>query len=136
MGATKVRTGITDNVVATTLFMFVLVRPLVNTLSSGVNHHASVLYFNSLTTVFAIPVLSTLRGISSPCTTFNLIVYTLLVIDFCASVDKVLGTRVFPTRIHTLNINLSCTITGTVFNNSTRCMTLSLGSVKVRATFF
>ena len=84
---------------AATLFLFMLLQPVVGALSDKIGRRPILIAFGVLGTIFTVPILSALHTIQSMWGAFFLIMAALVIVSGYTSINAVVKAELFPTEI-------------------------------------
>ncbi|KFK91730.1 MULTISPECIES: MFS family transporter [unclassified Serratia (in: enterobacteria)] len=118
------------------LFIYMLLQPLIGALSDKIGRRSSMLIFTSLATLLTVPILFTLKNVTSPYAAFGLIVLALFIVSFYTSISGLLKAEMFPPEVRALGVGLSYAVANAMFGGSAEYVALSLKSFGVEQAFF
>ncbi|WP_337264156.1 MULTISPECIES: MFS family transporter [unclassified Serratia (in: enterobacteria)] len=118
------------------LFIYMLLQPLIGALSDKIGRRSSMLIFTSLATLLTVPILFTLKSVTSPYAAFGLIVLALFIVSFYTSISGLLKAEMFPAEVRALGVGLSYAVANAMFGGSAEYVALSLKSFGVEHAFF
>lgn len=118
------------------LFIYMLLQPLIGALSDKIGRRNSMLIFTSLATLLTVPILFTLKNVTSPYAAFGLIVLALFIVSFYTSISGLLKAEMFPPEVRALGVGLSYAVANAMFGGSAEYVALSLKSFGVEHAFF
>lgn len=118
------------------LFIYMLLQPLIGALSDKIGRRSSMLIFTSLATLLTVPILYTLKSVTSPYAAFGLIVLALFIVSFYTSISGLLKAEMFPAEVRALGVGLSYAVANAMFGGSAEYVALSLKSFGVEHAFF
>jgi MHS family alpha-ketoglutarate permease-like MFS transporter len=132
--------GFTKNtatlVSAATLFFFMLIQPLIGTISDRIGRRPLLIGFGVLGTIFTVPILSSLNHIHSPYQAFFLIMAALLIVSGYTSINAVVKAELFPVEIRTLGVGLPYAITVSIFGGTAEYVALWFKEVGLESGFY
>ena len=120
--------GTASVIMTAALFVYMLAQPLFGALSDKIGRRTSMLCFGSLATLFTVPILSALQGVTSPC--------ALMIVSFYTSISGILKAEMFPAQVRALGVGLSYAVANALFGGSAEYVALSLKSVGVEHVFY
>lgn len=103
---------------AATLFVFMLLQPLVGALSDRIGRRPILITFGVLGTVATVPILSALNHVTSCWTAFFLIMLALTIVSGYTSINAVVKAELFPVEIRTLGVGLPYAVTVSLFGGT------------------
>lgn len=132
--------GMTKNdstlISAATLFLFMLLQPLVGALSDKIGRRPILIAFGVLGTLFTVPILSTLHTIDTLWGAFFLIMAALIIVSGYTSINAVVKAELFPTEIRALGVGLPYALTVSVFGGTAEYIALWFKSVGMESGFY
>jgi len=117
------------------LFVFMCLQPVLGGLSDRIGRRNNMLLFGGIGTLMAIPLMTTLRYVSSPYLAFVLIAFALAVVSLYTSVAGIVKAEVFPTELRALGVGLSYAVANGLFGGSAEFVALSLKSYGHESAF-
>jgi MHS family alpha-ketoglutarate permease-like MFS transporter len=109
---------------AATLLVYMLLHPLVGGLSDVIGRRPILISFGVLGVLLTVPVLSTLRGVTSPYEAFALIMLMLVVVSGYTSINAVVKAELFPVEIRALGVGLPYALAVAIFGGSAETVAL------------
>lgn len=109
---------------AATLFVFMLVQPLIGALSDRIGRRPILIAFGILGTLFTVPILSALAHVHTSLSAFMFIMFALLIVSGYTSINAVVKAELFPVEIRTLGVGLPYAITVSVFGGTAEYVAL------------
>ena len=109
---------------AGSLFVFMLVQPLVGWLSDAVGRRPVLIAFGVLGTLGTVPVLKALASTKSLAQGFLLLTLALLVISGYTAINAVVKAELFPTTIRALGVGFPYAVTVSVFGGTAEYLAL------------
>ena len=121
-------TGLSKNdapiISAASLFVFMLVQPLVGALSDKVGRKPILIAFGVLGTLFTVPILTSLSNASSLWSAFFHIMIALLIVSGYTAINAVVKAELFPVEIRSLGVGLPYAIAVSVFGGTAEYIAL------------
>lgn len=109
---------------AATLFVFMLIQPLIGALSDKIGRRPILIAFGVLGTICTVPILSALNHVQSSLGAFALIMIALIVVSGYTSINAVVKAELFPVEIRTLGVGLPYAITVSIFGGTAEYIAL------------
>jgi MHS family alpha-ketoglutarate permease-like MFS transporter len=109
---------------AATLLVYMVLQPLVGGLSDVIGRRPILISFGVLGVLLTVPVLSTLRGVTSPYEAFALIMLMLVVVSGYTSINAVVKAELFPVEIRALGVGLPYALAVAIFGGSAETVAL------------
>lgn len=121
---------------ASTLFVFMLVQPLIGALSDKIGRRPILISFGVLGTLCTVPILTMLNHIQSPMAAFLLIMFALLIVSNYTSINAVVKAELFPVEIRTLGVGLPYAITVSLFGGTAEYVALWFKNQGIESGFY
>ncbi|WP_027896306.1 MFS transporter [Zestomonas thermotolerans] len=121
---------------AATLFLFMLLQPLVGSLSDRIGRRPVLIAFGVLGTLFTYPILSTLHHIETWWGAFFLIMAALIIVSGYTSINAVVKAELFPTEIRALGVGLPYALTVSIFGGTAEYVALWFKSIGLESGFY
>jgi MHS family alpha-ketoglutarate permease-like MFS transporter len=121
---------------AATLFLFMLLQPLVGALSDKVGRRPILIAFGVLGTLFTYPILSTLHTVQTWWGAFFLIMAALIIVSGYTSINAVVKAELFPTEIRALGVGLPYALTVSIFGGTAEYVALWFKSIGMESGFY
>ncbi|OLU21117.1 alpha-ketoglutarate permease [Pseudomonas sp. PA1(2017)] len=121
---------------AATLFLFMLLQPLVGALSDKIGRRPILIAFGVLGTLFTYPILTTLHTVQSWWGAFFLIMAALIIVSGYTSINAVVKAELFPTEIRALGVGLPYALTVSIFGGTAEYVALWFKSVGMESGFY
>ena len=125
-----------SHVMTACLFLFMLLQPLFGALSDRIGRRNNMLLFAGLGTLATVPLLATLKHVSSPLTAFALITLALAIVSFYTSVSGLVKAEMFPPELRALGVGLSYAIANALFGGSAEYVALALKTAGHETGFY
>ena len=109
---------------ATTLFIFMLIQPLIGALSDRVGRRPILITFGVLGALCTVPILTLLNHVTDFWTAFALIMIALTIVSCYTSINAVVKAELFPVEIRTLGVGLPYALTVSVFGGTAEYIAL------------
>jgi len=111
---------------AATLFIFMLVQPLIGLLSDHMGRRPILIAFGVLGMLFTLPILNALSHATNVWQIFFLITFALLIVSGYTSINAVVKAELFPAEIRALGVGFPYALTVSIFGGSAEYIALSL----------
>lgn len=121
---------------AATLFLFMLLQPVIGALSDKIGRRPILIAFGVLGTLFTVPILSTLHTVQTWWGAFFLIMAALLIVSGYTSINAVVKAELFPTEIRALGVGLPYAITVSVFGGTAEYVALWFKSIGMETGYY
>ncbi|UFH48713.1 MFS family transporter [Pseudomonas sp. KNUC1026] len=118
------------------LFLYMCMQPLFGMLADRIGRRASMMWFGALGAVFTLPILLTLKTVTSPFLAFVLIVVALAIVSFYTSISGLVKAEMFPPEVRALGVGLSYAVANAIFGGSAEFVALSLKSAGNENAFY
>jgi MHS family alpha-ketoglutarate permease-like MFS transporter len=105
---------------------FLLLQPIVGSLSDRIGRRTCLLIFSGGMTLLAVPLLSALAHASSPLAAFALIFAALAVLSFYTSVSGLFKAELFPAGVRALGVSMGHAIASALFGGTAEYAALFL----------
>ncbi|MDT3719442.1 MFS transporter [Pseudomonas oryzihabitans] len=121
---------------AATLFLFMLLQPLVGALSDKIGRRPVLIAFGVLGTLFTYPILTALGSVTSWWGAFWLIMAALVIVSFYTSINAVVKAELFPTEIRALGVGLPYALTVSIFGGTAEYVALWFKSIGLESGYY
>lgn len=128
----KVSTMIT----AATLFVFMLLQPIVGYISDKIGRRPLLISFGVLGSICTLPILSTLHHVSNPMNAFFLIMIALTIVSGYTAINAIVKAELFPTEIRALGVGLPYALTVSMFGGTAEYIALWFKNIGVEQGFY
>jgi MHS family dicarboxylic acid transporter PcaT-like MFS transporter len=125
-----------SSVMTFALFVYMCMQPVFGALSDRIGRRNNMLLFGILGTVATVPIMMTLRHVTSPYLAFFLIVLALAIVSFYTSVAGIVKAEMFPPEVRALGVGLAYAIANAIFGGSAEYVALGLKSMGHESAFF
>lgn len=109
---------------ASTLFLYMLMQPLVGALSDRIGRRPVLIAFGVLGTLLTVPILSSLRAVQTPAQAFWLILAALTIVSGYTAINAVVKAELFPVQIRALGVGLPYALTVALFGGTAEYVAL------------
>ena len=121
---------------AATLFLFMLLQPMVGALSDKIGRRPILIAFGVLGTLFTYPILTTLHTVQSWWGAFFLIMAALIIVSGYTSINAVVKAELFPTEVRALGVGLPYALTVSIFGGTAEYVALWFKSIGLESGFY
>lgn len=121
---------------AATLFVFMLLQPLIGGLSDRVGRRPILIAFGVLGTLCTVPLLTALNHVSSAWSAFFYIMLALTIVSGYTSINAVVKAELFPVEIRTLGVGLPYAVTVSLFGGTAEYIAFWFKSRGMESGFF
>ncbi|KTC38237.1 alpha-ketoglutarate permease [Pseudomonas sp. ABAC21] len=118
------------------LFVYMCMQPLFGMLSDRIGRRNSMLWFGALGTLCTVPILLTLKTVTSPFLAFVLIALALAIVSFYTSISGLVKAEMFPPHVRALGVGLAYAVANAIFGGSAEYVALGLKSMGMENTFY
>jgi len=118
------------------LFLYMCMQPLFGMLADKIGRRSSMLWFGGLGALCTVPILLTLKSISSPFLAFVLITLALAIVSFYTSISGLVKAEMFPPEVRALGVGLAYAVANAVFGGSAEYVALSLKAQGMENAFY
>ncbi len=120
---------------ASTLFLYMLLQPLVGALSDRIGRRRILVAFGVLGTLCTWPILSSLRD-ATPVQAFWLILGALVIVSGYTAINAVVKAELFPVEVRALGVGLPYALTVALFGGSAEYVALWFKDIGHETGFF
>ena len=121
---------------ALSLFLFMLLQPLVGALSDRIGRRPLLIAFGVLGTLCTVPILTQLSVASTFWGAFVLIMAALVIVSGYTSINAVVKAELFPTHIRALGVGLPYALTVSIFGGTAEYVALWFKSVGLESGYY
>ncbi|MNN15882.1 Alpha-ketoglutarate permease [compost metagenome] len=121
---------------AASLFLFMLLQPIMGALSDRVGRRPLLLGFGVMGTLCTVPILSVLQNVTSMWGAFALIMFALVIVSGYTSVNAIVKAELFPAEIRAIGVGLPYALTQSVAGGTVEYVALWFKSVGNESGFF
>ncbi len=118
------------------LFFYMCMQPVFGMLADKIGRRNSMLWFGALGTLCTVPILLTLKTVSSPFLAFVLITLALAIVSFYTSISGLVKAEMFPPQVRALGVGLAYAVANAIFGGSAEYVALGLKSMGMENTFY
>jgi MFS transporter, MHS family, alpha-ketoglutarate permease len=105
-------------IMASALFLFMLLQPVVGAISDRVGRRRVLLAFGVMGTLCTVPILSALQGTRDPWLAFLLILSGLVIVSGYTAINAVVKAELFPTHVRALGVGFPYALTVALFGGT------------------
>ena len=109
---------------AATLFVYMLIQPLVGALSDRIGRRPILIAFGVLGTICTIPLMNAIGNASSALSAFFLIMLALIIVSGYTAINAVVKAELFPVHIRALGVGLPFSIAVSIFGGTASMIAL------------
>lgn len=121
---------------ASTLFVFMLLQPLVGALSDRIGRRPVLIAFGVLGTLLTVPILSRLQSVGSAGEAFWLVMLALVALSGYTAINAVVKAELFPVEIRALGVGLPYALTVAVFGGTAESVALWFKRAGLESGFY
>ncbi|WP_372016730.1 MFS transporter [Pseudoxanthomonas sp. 10H] len=121
---------------ASTLFVFMLLQPLVGALSDRIGRRPVLIAFGVLGTLLTVPILSRLQSVQGAMDAFWLVMLALVVLSGYTAINAVVKAELFPVEIRALGVGLPYALTVAVFGGTAESVALWFKRTGLESGFY
>ena len=121
---------------ASTLFVFMLLQPLVGALSDRIGRRPVLIAFGVLGTLLTVPILSRLQSVGGAAEAFWLVLLALVVLSGYTAINAVVKAELFPVEIRALGVGLPYALTVAVFGGTAESVALWFKRAGMESGFY
>jgi len=125
-----------SDVMTVCLLIYALMQPLFGALSDRIGRRTSMIAFGALAAIFTVPIMTTLRGASSPLMAGVLITCALAIVSLYTSIGGLIKAEMFPVQVRALGVGLSYAVANAVFGGSAEYVALWFKKAGVEPYFY
>jgi MHS family dicarboxylic acid transporter PcaT-like MFS transporter/MHS family alpha-ketoglutarate permease-like MFS transporter len=118
------------------LFLYMCMQPFFGMLADKIGRRNSMLWFGALGTLCTVPILLSLKSVSSPFLAFVLITVALAIVSFYTSISGLVKAEMFPPEVRALGVGLAYAVANAIFGGSAEYVALSLKAVGMENSFY
>jgi MHS family dicarboxylic acid transporter PcaT-like MFS transporter/MHS family alpha-ketoglutarate permease-like MFS transporter len=118
------------------LFLYMCMQPFFGMLADKIGRRNSMLWFGALGTLCTVPILLSLKTVSSPFLAFVLITLALAIVSFYTSISGLVKAEMFPPEVRALGVGLAYAVANAIFGGSAEYVALSLKAVGMENSFY
>jgi len=121
---------------ASTLFVYMLLQPVVGALSDRIGRRRVLVAFGVLGTLFTVPILSALQGVQDPVHAFWLLMAALAILSGYTAINAVVKAELFPVEIRALGVGLPYALAVALFGGTAEYVALWFKKIGLETGFY
>jgi len=121
---------------ASTLFLYMLLQPLVGALSDRIGRRPVLIAFGVLGTLLTVPILTRLQSVQDAGEAFWLVMLALVVVSGYTAINAVVKAELFPVQVRALGVGLPYAITVAVFGGTAEPVALWFKRIGLEPGFY
>jgi len=121
---------------ASTLFVFMLLQPLVGALSDRIGRRPVLIAFGVLGTLMTVPILGRLQAVQGATEAFWLVMAALVVLSGYTAINAVVKAELFPVEIRALGVGLPYALTVAIFGGTAESVALWFKNIGMESGFY
>ena len=121
---------------ASTLFLYMLMQPVVGALSDRIGRRPILIAFGILGTLLTVPILSQLQSVSTTAQAFWLIMAALTIVSGYTAINAVVKAELFPVEIRALGVGLPYALTVAIFGGTAEYVALWFKNIGHESGFY
>lgn len=121
---------------AATLFIYMLLQPVVGALSDRIGRRPVLIAFGVLGTLLTVPILSTLQNVSTGTQAFWLVMAALVIVSGYTSINAVVKAELFPVEVRALGVALPYALTVAIFGGTAEAVALWFKQAGMESGFY
>lgn len=118
VNSAKMPIATASQIMSVCLFLFMLMQPVMGALSDRIGRRANMLIFSVGGTVLVVPLVTLLRGTSSPLVAGALITLALALVSFYTSVSGIIKAEMFPPHVRALGVGFAYALANALFGGT------------------
>lgn len=118
------------------LLVFIVLQPLGGALSDRIGRRKLLIFFGVGGTLLTVPLMTVLGKTSNPLVAFGLMMLGLTVVTGYTSVNAIVKTELFPTKVRALGVGLPYALTLAIFGGTVETVALALKRAGHESLFF
>jgi MHS family alpha-ketoglutarate permease-like MFS transporter len=123
-------------ITASTLFVFMLLQPLVGFLSDKIGRRPLLISFGVLGSLCTLPILSKLHYVATPLDAFFLIMIALTIVSGYTAINAIVKAELFPSEIRALGVGLPYALTVSMFGGTAEYIALWFKKIGLEQGFY
>lgn len=111
-------------ITASTLFVFMIIQPVVGMLSDRVGRRPLLIFFGIFGSLCTVPILTSLHHVTQAFDAFLLIMLALVIVSGYTAINAVVKAELFPAEIRALGVGLPYALTVSIFGGTAEYIAL------------
>lgn len=121
---------------AASLFVYMLLQPVVGALSDRVGRRPVLIVFGVLGTLLTVPILSSLQQVETGLQAFWLVMGALVIVSGYTSINAVVKAELFPVEVRALGVALPYALTVAIFGGTAEALALWFRKIGMESGFY
>ena len=121
---------------AATLFIYMLLQPVVGALSDRIGRRPVLIAFGVLGTLLTVPILSSLQNVTTGMQAFWLVMGALVIVSGYTSINAVVKAELFPVEVRALGVALPYALTVALFGGTAEAVALWFKQAGMESGFY
>jgi MHS family alpha-ketoglutarate permease-like MFS transporter len=123
-------------VMTASLICFMLCQPIFGLVADKLGIKTHMLLFSGLAALLVVPILFTLKSVTSPYAAFGLVVSGLLIASFYTPIAGLVKADLFPATVRALGVGLPYALANALFGGTAEYAALAMRAAHVESYFF
>jgi MHS family alpha-ketoglutarate permease-like MFS transporter len=123
-------------ITAATLFMFMLIQPVIGMLSDKIGRRPLLIFFGLFGSLCTVPILTTLHEVTSSIAAFALIMFALIIVSGYTAINAIVKAELFPAEIRALGVGLPYALTVSLFGGTAEYVALWFKNTGIEHGFY
>jgi MFS family permease len=123
-------------VMTAVLFTYMVIQPPFGAFADRFGRRTAMLLFGALATLFTVPLMYAIGGVTSPFVAYVLIVAALSIVSFYTSISGLVKAEMFPIEVRALGVGLAYAIANAIFGGSAEYVALWFKDAGAESNFY